>query len=146
MQYFNHILTTALKYVEIFIKTKSTQYLFYKKAIQIVCHTASLDHTSQMFCQLDILKIYDLINYMYLYVQSFFKLVPLTLQNKFSMSSRKNIKTIFILCLQEQETRKQFTITIKGALLWNSLHNFIKLSSSLRIFNINPPKKFLGKY
>ena len=32
-----------------------------------------------------------------------FVLVPLTIQNKFSMSSSKNIKTIFMLCLQEQK-------------------------------------------
>ena len=55
-----------------------------------------------MFCELDILKIYDLIDFntcisMY---KVFYKLVPLTLQKKFSMSSSKNTKTIFMLCLQ----------------------------------------------
>ena len=34
-----------------------------KKVIRIVCHARSLDHTSQMFRQLDILKTYDLIEF-----------------------------------------------------------------------------------
>ena len=40
--------------------------------MQIVCHARSLDHTSKMFCQLDILKIYDLIDFntCIFYVQS----------------------------------------------------------------------------
>ena len=56
--------------------------------MRIVCHARSLDHTSKMFCQLDILKIYDLIDFntcIFMY-KVFHKLVPLTLQNKFSMS------------------------------------------------------------
>ena len=38
--------------------------------MQIVCDARSLDHTSQMFSELDILKIYDLIDfntYIYMY-------------------------------------------------------------------------------
>ena len=54
-----------------------------KKVMRIVCHARSLDHTSKMFCQLDILKIYDLIDFntcIFMY-KVFHKLVPLTLQN-----------------------------------------------------------------
>ena len=50
MQYLSHILIIASKYEEILIKTISTQYLFYEKAIPIVCHARSLDHTSQIVC------------------------------------------------------------------------------------------------
>ena len=103
-------------------------FILQRKVIQIVCHARSLDHTSKMFCQLHILKIYDLIdlstcNFMY---KVFHKLVPLTLQNKFSMSSSKKYKNNFYVMFAR--TRKQFSITIKGVSLWNSLHNFIKLS------------------
>ena len=70
MKYSNHILIIALKQGEILIKTTSTQY----NAIIIIIiinnnimynsiNARSLDHTSQMFCQLDILKIYDLIDF-----------------------------------------------------------------------------------
>ena len=34
-----------------------------KKVMRIVCHARSLDHTSKIFCQLDILKIYELIDF-----------------------------------------------------------------------------------
>ena len=73
--------------------------------MRIVCHASSLDHTSKMLCQLDIFKIYDLIDFntcIFMY-KVFHKLVPLTLQNKFSCHQVKNTKTIFMLCLQEQE-------------------------------------------
>ena len=63
MQSFNHILVIILKYGETNIKIISTHYLFYKKVIRIVCHARSLDHTSQMFHRLDILKTHDLIDY-----------------------------------------------------------------------------------
>ena len=100
-----------------------------------------------MFCQLDILKIYDLIdfntcNFMY---KVFRKLVPLTLQNKFSMSSSKKYQNNFYVMFARTR-RKQFSITIKGVSLWNSLNNIVKLSSSLRIFKINFKKSFLCKY
>ena len=73
--------------------------------MRIVCHARSLDHTSKMFSQLDRLKTYDLIDFntcIFMY-KVFQKLVPFTLQNKFTMSSRKNTRTIFMLCLLEQE-------------------------------------------
>ena len=75
--------------------------------MRIVCHARSLDHTSKMFCQLDILNLYDLIDFntcIFMH-KVFHKLVPLTLQSMFSMSSGKNTKTIFMLCLQEQEEK-----------------------------------------
>ena len=85
MQYFNHILIITLKYGDILIKTISTQYYSTKKVIQIVCHARSLDHTSQKFSELDILKIYDVIDFdtcIFIY-KVFYKLVHLTLQNMF---------------------------------------------------------------
>ena len=114
--------------------------------MRIVCHARSLDHTSKMFCQLDILKKYDLIDFntcIFIY-KVFHKLVPLTLQNKFSMSSSKKYKNNFVIFARTR--RKQFSITIKVVSLWNSLNNIVKLSSSLRIFNINLKKSFLCKY
>ena len=98
----------------------------------------SLDHTSKMFSQLDILKIYDLIDFstcIFMY-EVFHKLVPLTLQSKFSMSSSKKYKNNFDVMFARTR-RKQFSLTIKGVSLWNSLHNFVKLSLSLRIYKIN---------
>ena len=95
MQYLNHILIIALKYGEILIKTIPTQYLFYKKVIQIVCHARSLDLTSQIFCPLYIFKIYDLIDFNACMYKVFHKLVPSTLQNKFSMSSSKKYTNNF---------------------------------------------------
>ena len=110
-------------------------FILQKKVMRIVCHASSLDHTSKMFCQLDILKIYDLIDFntcIFLY-KVFHKLVPLTLQDKFSMSSSKKYKNNFYVMFARTR-RKQFSITIKGVSLWNSLNNIVKLSSSLRIF------------
>ena len=75
----------------------------------------------------------------------FHKLVPMTLQNKFSMSPSKKYKSnLYVIFARTR--KKQFSITIKGVSLWNSLHNFVKLSSSLRIYEINLTKSFLGKY
>ena len=37
-------------------------FIILKKIMRIVCHARSLDHTSKMFSQLDILKAYDLIH------------------------------------------------------------------------------------
>ena len=109
MQYFNHILIIALKYGLILIQITSTQYLFHKSVVQNVCNARSLDHTSQMLHQLDILKIYDLIdiNTCILMFNVLHKLVPFTLLNKFSMSSCNKYKNNFyvMLCLQEQEER-----------------------------------------
>ena len=63
----------------------------------------------------------------------FHKLVPLTLQNKFSMSSSKKYKNNIYVMLARTK-RKQFSITIKGVSLSNSLNsivliieNFVKL-------------------
>ena len=113
-------------------------FILQKKVMRIVCHARSLDHTSKMFCQLDILKIYDLIDFntcIFMY-KVFHKLVPLTLQNKFSMSSSKKYQNNFYVMFARTR-RKQFSITIKCVSLWNSLNNIVKLSSSLRIFKIN---------
>ena len=94
--------------------------------MRIVRHARSLDHTSKMFCQLGILKIYDLIDFntCILMNKVFHKLVPLTLQNKFSMSSSKKYPKNFWVIFARTR-RKQFSMTIKGV----SLHNFVKLSS-----------------
>ena len=111
-----------------------------KRVIQIVCHARSLDHTSQMFCQLDILKIYDLIDFntcMSVY-KVVYRLVPLTLQNKFPMSSSKKSKNNFYVVCKDK--KKAFSMPIKSVSLWSSLHNFVNLCSSLRIFNINSQK------
>ena len=56
--------------------------------MRIICHARSLDHTSQMFRQSDILKMYDLIDIntcIFLY-KDFHKVVPMTSQNMFSLS------------------------------------------------------------
>ena len=108
-----------------------------RKVMRIVCHARSLDHTSKMFCQLDSLKIYDIIDFntficMY---KVFHKLVPLTLQNNFSMSLSKKYKNNFYVMFARTR-RKQFSITIKGVSLLNSLRSIIKLSSSLRMYKI----------
>ena len=89
--------------------------------MQIVCHARSLDHTSQMFCQLYILMIYDLIDFntCIFMCKVFHKLGPLTLQSKFSMSSSKKYKDNFYVMFSRIR-RKQFSIIIKGVSLWNS--------------------------
>ena len=75
----------------------------------------------------------------------FHNVVPLTLQNKFSMSSSKKYKNNFYVTFARTR-RKQFSIKIKGVSLWNSLNNIVKLSSSLRILKINFKKSSLCKY
>ena len=80
--------------------------------MRIVCHARSLDHTFQMFHGLDILKICDLIDFntcIFMY-KVFHKLVPLTLQNKFSMSSSKKYKNN--LYVMFARTKKEFSIII----------------------------------
>ena len=96
-----------------------------------------------MFCQLDILKIYDLIDiYTCIFMcKVFHQLVPLTLQNKFSMKSSKKYKNN--VCYFCENKKKAILVKIRGVSLWNSLHNFVKLSSSLRIFKINLKNSFL---
>ena len=77
--------------------------------------------TSQMFCQFDMLKIYDLIDFdtcIFMY-KVFHKLVPLTLLDKFSMSSSKKYKSNFNVMIARTR-RKQFSITITDVSLWNS--------------------------
>ena len=106
-----------------------------------------LDHTCKMFCQLDTLKIYDLIDFstcIFIY-KVLHKFVPLTLQNKFSMSSSKKYKNNFYVMFARTR-RKQFSITIKGISLWNSLNNMENFSSSFRIFEIKKKKSCLCKY
>ena len=61
------------------------------------------------------------------------------------MSSGKKYKNNFYVMFARTR-RKQFSITIKGVSLWNSLHHFVKLSSSLRMYEINLKKSFLCKY
>ena len=81
-----------------------------KKVMRIVCHARSLDHTSKIFCQLDILKIYDLIDFntcIFMY-KVFHKLVPLTLQNKFSMSSTKKYQKQFLYYLCKNKKKAIF--------------------------------------
>ena len=89
--------------------------------MRIVCHSRLLDHTSQMSCQFDILKICDIIDFntcifMYKVVH---KTVLLILQNKFSMPSSKKYKINYYVMFARTR-RKQFLITIKGVKLWNS--------------------------
>ena len=98
----------------------------HKKVMPIVRHARPLDHTSKTFCQLHILKIYDLIDFntcIFMY-KVFHKLVPLTLQNKFSMSSSKKYKNNIYVMLARTR-RRQFSITIKGVSLRNSLNNIV---------------------
>ena len=82
-----------------------------------------------MFCELYICKIDDLIDFntcIFMY-KVFYKLVSLTLQSKFSMSSSKKYKDNFYVMFARTR-RKQFSIIIKGVPLWNSLNNVAKLS------------------
>ena len=61
---------------------------------------------------------------MYVYVQRFLHISPFDI----SMSSGKN--NVYAVC---KSKKKYFSTTINGVSLWNSLHNFVKLSSTLRI-------------
>ena len=82
------------------------------------------------------LKIYDFIDFnacIFMYIV-LHKSVPLTLLSKYSMSSSKKYKNDFYVVFARTR-RKQFSITIMDVSffyflhLWNSLHNFAKLSS-----------------
>ena len=105
MQYFSYILIIVLKYGKILIKAISTQYLLNKKGYPNCCHIRSLDDTSRIFRQLDILTIYDIIDFnTFISMHNvFYKLVPLTLQSMFPMSSSKKYKNNFYVIVVKQE-------------------------------------------
>ena len=72
----------------------STEHMFYKNIMRIICHARSLDHTFQMFRQSDILKmdyLIDINTCIFLH-KVFQEVEPMTSQNMFSLSSSKKCK------------------------------------------------------
>ena len=87
-----------------------------------------------MFPRYDILKIYDLIDFntcVYIY-EVFHNQSLRHYKTNFQCHQIKKYKNDLYVMIARTR-RKQFSMTIKGVSLWNSLHNLVKLSSSLRI-------------
>ena len=77
--------------------------------------------------------------YVYSIYTVFLKLVHLAALSMFSMSSIEKYKNkIYVMFARTR--RKQFSITMKGVSLWNSLHKLVKLQSLLKNFEINLQK------
>ena len=73
---------------------------------------------------------------MYFYVQSVSEISSFDIAKQVYNVIKKKYKNNFYAMFARTK-RKQFSITIKVVSLLNSLHNFVRLSSSLRISKIN---------
>jgi hypothetical protein len=126
-------------------------YLLQKKAVRIVCNVGYREHTNELFCDLHVLKLTDLVKVkssMIIYNANK-RLLPNNLQALFKISSdsnhdtrqSNNIRQVFA-----RTTLKSQCISIHGIKLWNSLDNNIKCAKNIHKFQQMYKKKIFKLY
>ena len=118
-------------------------YLLQKKVVRIVCGVGYREHTNELFSELRILKLIDIVKLrsaciMY---KAHKKLLPNNLQLLISLDSTRGhitrqsnsntFKQVFA-----RTTLKSQCISVQGIKLWNSLENSINMKSAKNIFNV----------
>ena len=126
-------------------------HLLQKKVVRIVCGVGYREHTNELFSQLRILKLIDIVKLrsaciMY---KAHNKSLPNNLQLLISLDSDRGhitrqsntFKQVFA-----RTTLKSQCISVQGIQLWNSLENSIKSAKNILIFRKLYKRKFFQLY
>ena len=103
-----------------------------KKAIRIISNAKYNDHTSKLFCNLNILTIFQLVKLQtcIMMYKAFSNKLPENIQSYFTKSfSGNEYRTRQKNCLKKkytQTTKRQYCLSNIGAKVWNSLNENIK--------------------
>jgi len=126
-------------------------YLLQKKVVRIVCNVGYREHTNNLFCELHLLKLVDLVKLkssMIIYNASK-KLLPTNLQlliktssdNSHDTRQSKNLRQVFA-----RTTLKSQCIYVHGIKLWNSLDSNTQCAKNIHIFQRLYKKKIFQLY
>ena len=134
---------------EIWGNTYSTNvnclYILQKKAIRLMFCADRLAHTNEIFKDLSILKVPELIRYKtaILMYNIFHGTLPEHLQNRFTLYANlhNTRRSSTFVMLQARTNIKAMCLSVYGVKLWNSLPGNIKDCTSLNLF-----KKYLKRH
>ena len=122
-------------------------YLLQKKVVRIVCVVGYREHTNELFSELLILKLIDIVKLrsaciMY---KAHKKLLPDNLQLLISLDSDRGHITRQNNTFA-RTTLKSQCISVQGIKLWNSLENSIKSANNILTFRKLYKRKFFLLY
>lgn len=110
-----------------------------KRIVRIICRAKFLEHTDELFRNLKVMKLSQLIdlNTSVFMFKAFHEQLPQNLQNYFvrtrnhdyDMKNKKNFYQKFV-----RTRKKQLCISISGVKLWNSLSDCLKSSRNIHCF------------
>ena len=126
-------------------------FLKQKKVIRIIHNAGYIEHTSPLFFQCKALKFPDIVNFStgtFMY-KAFHKSLPPNLQNYFirNTNERRTRQSEFNFYQKYVSTRKkQFSISISGVVLSNSLNTGISKTKSLQLFKKEYKHNLLSTY
>ena len=116
-------------------------FILQKKVLRNICKTKRLEHTNRLFIDLNLLKLYDLIEFKTVVIvfKARYKALPIKIQNIFTFNdyqfynTRSRQKVDFIP-LRVRTMLKSMCVSVRGVRLWNNLSSEFRNCSSVQMF------------
>lgn len=121
-----------------------------KRAIRIIFNTTYWEHTNKLFCNSNLLKLRDIVDYKTAIImyKARYKQLPRNIQTMFrdreggyGLRGELNFKTI-----RTRTTMKSFCISSCGVKIWNSIEVEIKQSPNIHTFKKRYKKYIMMRY
>jgi len=126
-------------------------FLLQKKIIRIICNVSYTHHTQELFLELKVLKLFDLIdlNTSIIIYKAVKNILPTNLKHilqiHFSNNSRQKDK-INLQHLYARTTQRSMCLSVCGVKLWNSLSVQIKKSTHIHEFKYKFKERVFNNY
>ena len=124
-----------------------------KKALRNICKAKILEHTNSLFIELNILKVFDLIEFKTVVIvfKARHKILPTKVQNNFTFNTDQFYNTrsrqkVDFVALRARTMLKSMCVSLRGVRLWNNLSCEIRNCSSIERFKNKYKKGIFMKY
>ena len=124
-----------------------------KKALRNICKAKRLEHTNSLFIELNILKLYDLIEFKTVVIvfKARHKILPIKVQNNFTFNTDQFYNTrsrqkVDFVPLRPRTMLKSMCVSLRGVRLWNNLSCEFRNCSSIQMFKNKYKKGIFIKY